>query len=205
MKNLMTILGAAAMVLTLACSEKTSDGLPNTETTDTNAPQSARQTTDSSATTTGSAGGTIANLSDQDKEFAAKAGMSGLAEVQMGNLALQKAQSADVKAYAQRMVADHGRSNDELNALATTKGLALPTELDAEHKSGMDHLNGLSGTEFDKAYMEHMVADHQKAVTEFQTATAGVQDTELKGFAAKTLPVLQDHLQQATTVAGKVK
>lgn len=197
------IAAAATAALLVACRGETKDtsGLPETETTGT--AQAMSQTSTASATTTASTSGTITNMTPEDKTFVVDAGMAGLAEVQMGNLALQKASSQDVKAYAQRMVTDHSTSNAELAQMATTKGLALPTELGGEHKAGLDHLSGLSGAEFDQAYMQHMVADHQKAVTLFQTGTAAT-DSDVKAFASKNLPILQQHLQLATEVSGKM-
>jgi putative membrane protein len=187
----------------IACGRENQTGQPETDTT--GSVQSEQQTSDTaSATTTGEGAGTLTVMSNEDKEFVVKAGMGGLAEVQMGNLALQKASSADVKAFAQRMVTDHSKANAELAQFATTKGLALPTELADEHKAGYDHLNGLSGAEFDKAYMQHMVSDHEKDVAEFDKASTSATDADLKAWAGKTLPTLKAHLEQAKTTARKV-
>lgn len=194
---------AAALVAVVACSKEDRTGQPETDTT--GSVQSEQQTSDTaSATTTGAAGGTLSVMSNEDKEFVSKAGMGGLAEVQMGNLALQKATNADVKAFGQRMVTDHSKANAELAQLATTKGLALPTELAGEHQAGYEHLNSLSGAEFDKAYMEHMVADHEKDVAEFDKASTSATDSDLKAWAGKTLPTLKEHLEQAKTTARKM-
>jgi putative membrane protein len=143
-------------------------------------------------------------MTNEDKEFVSKAGMGGLAEVQMGNLALQKASNAGVKAFAQRMVTDHSKANAELAQLASTKGLALATELGGEHKDAYDHLNSLSGADFDKAYMKHMVEDHEKDVAEFDKASTSATDADVKGWAGKTLPTLKEHLEQAKSTASKV-
>lgn len=178
-------------------------GQPATDTTPTT--ETTATASDLSATTTASTGGSVSNMSPDDKEFVMKAGMGGLAEVQMGNLALQKASNADVKAFAQRMVTDHGTANSELQMLATNKGVAVPAELDGAHKGGLEHLTALSGAEFDKAYMQHMVDDHQKAVADFQKASQGTGDTDVKGWASTKLPTLQDHLRQAQEIAGKLK
>jgi putative membrane protein len=193
---------AVMLLAMIACSKESTDGLPNTDTTGT---AQSPSTSTMTATTTGATGGTSTTVVPADGEFVSKAGMGGLAEVQMGNLGLQKAQNADVKAFAQRMVTDHSKANEELSQLATQKGLTLPAQLDSEHQGALDHLNGLSGAEFDKAYMEHMVADHEKDVSEFQNASTNAQDPDIKGWAAKTLPTLQEHLTQAKDVSGKVK
>jgi putative membrane protein len=190
----------AALLMLAACGEKA--GLPETETTGT--AQSVQSTGTATATTTASTGGTSSALSPDDKEFVTKAGIGGLAEVQMGNLGLSKASSADVKAFAQRMVTDHSNANAELAQLATAKGVALATELDADHKAAFDHLSSLSGAEFDKAYMKHMVEDHEKDVAEFDKASTTAGDSDLKAWAGKTLPTLKEHLELAKSVSSKV-
>ena len=192
-------LGVLLLVLA-GCSEKA--GQPETETT--GSVQAESQTTGTaSATTTQSMGG-VSDMTPDDKEFVSKAGMAGLAEVHMANLALQKASSADAKAFAQRMSTDHSKTNNELAQFATTKGLALPTELAGDHKAGLDHLNSLSGADFDKAYMDHMVSDHEKAVADFEKASTSATDTDLKAWAGRTLPALKEHLQMARDVKGKM-
>jgi putative membrane protein len=187
-------------VLLTGCRENA--GQPQTDTTGT--VQAASETTTASATTTGSTGGTSSNMTADDKDFVSKAGMGGLAEVQIANVALQNAASADVKAFAQRMVDDHSKANGELQELATTKGLALPAELSGEPKEMLQHLSSLHGAEFDKAYMKDMVEDHEKDVAEFDKASTSATDSDLKAWAGKTLPTLKDHLEHAKRVARKV-
>jgi putative membrane protein len=196
---------ALAVVILAACggSENTT-GTPETDTTATTG-QSAQETSTATATTTGITGGTSSAMSAEDKEFVSKAGMGGLFEVQAGNLALQKAQNAEVKSFAQRMVTDHSNANAELAQLATTKGVALPTELGGPHKGAFDHLNMLSGAEFDKAYMQHMVEDHDKDVAEFEKASTTAMDGDVKTWAGKTLPTLQQHQQLSKEVSSKLR
>ena len=158
-----------------------------------------------SATTTGSTGGTVSALSDADKEFVIKAAQGGLAEVAMGQMASEKAGNAAVKAFGQRMVTDHGKAGQELTALANTKGLAMPSDPGEKHKEAADHVAGLSGAAFDRMYMKHMVEDHEMDVKEFEKAAQSAQDADLKAWAAKTLPTLQDHLRQAKETQAKVK
>ena len=144
-------------------------------------------------------------MSPSDKEFVMKAGQAGVAEVQMGQMAGTKASNAEVKAFAQRMVTDHSSANEELKQLATVKGLALPTDVAEPHKQAASHLNGLSGAAFDKAYMQHMVEDHQKAVQDFQTASASSTDADLKAWATAKLPALQEHLRMAQATSAKLR
>jgi putative membrane protein len=140
-----------------------------------------------------------------DNTFATKAAVGGLAEVQLATLAKDHAASADVKSFAQRMYDDHSKANDELKQLASTKGITLPTSLDAKHQATYDRLSKLNGAEFDKAYMKDMVADHREDVSEFRKESNSGSDPELKAWAAKTLPTLQEHLNMAESTNAKVK
>lgn len=144
-------------------------------------------------------------MSPSDKEFVMKAGQDGMAEVRIGQVALVKASSAEVKAFAQRMMNDHGTANEELKQLATIKGLALATGVREPHQQAARHLEGLSGAAFDKAYMQHMVEDHQEAVRDFQNAASTATDADLKRWATQKLPALQEHLRQAEALASRMR
>jgi putative membrane protein len=150
-----------------------------------------------------SAAPALAALSAADKTFATEAAHGGLAEVQMGQLAIQKASSPQVKQFAQRMVQDHTQANQELMQLGKSENLTLPTQIDATHKSEMDRLTALSGNAFDTAYMQQMVRDHQTTVADFQKQAQSGTDAALKAFAQKQLPILQQHLQMAQASASK--
>jgi len=126
-----------------------------------------------------------------------EAAMGGMAEVELGQLASEKAQSDQVKQFAQRMVTDHGKANDELKSLAQSKNIALPTDPGAKHKATKDRLSKLSGAQFDRAYMQEMVNDHRKDVSDFEKESKSGKDPEVKAWAAKTLPTLQEHYQMA--------
>lgn len=143
-------------------------------------------------------------LSEADKKFFTEAASGGMMEVQLGQLAKDKAQSQDVKNFGSRMVTDHGKANDELKQLAQQKKWTLPTTLEPKHKSMVEKLQKVSGSEFDKQYMKGMVNDHAKDVADFRNATQKVKDPELKAWAGKTLPVLDQHHQLAKETAGKV-
>ena len=140
-----------------------------------------------------------------DQTFAMKAAQGGLAEVQLGQLAAQKASNPDVKAFGQKMVDDHQKANDQLKEAAAKNNIALPTEPSAKDKAEAARLEKLSGAAFDKAYMMHMVADHKKDVAEFQREAKSGQDEQIKGFAQQTLPTLQEHLKMAQETQGKLK
>jgi putative membrane protein len=139
-----------------------------------------------------------------DHHFVTDVAMDGMAEVELGRVAADKASSADVKKFAQRMVDDHSKANDELKTLAQNKNITLPTAVDAKHKAAMDRLSKLSGESFDRAYMQDMVRDHQKAVTAFRTESKGGKDADVKAWAAKTLPTLEEHLKMAQDTSRSV-
>ena len=140
-----------------------------------------------------------------DTDFMTRAAQGGMAEVELGKLASTKAQSAEVKKFAQMMVNDHSKANEELKALAAKKNFSMPTRLDEKHQSLLDKLNGLSGAEFDKAYVEAMVDDHEEDVELFKDETEDGKDAEVKAFAAKTLPTLQTHLETIKGIQSKMK
>jgi len=147
---------------------------------------------------------TAGKASSGDQQFVHEAAIGGMAEVELGKLATDKASSADVKQFGQRMVDDHGKANDELKSLASQKNWTLPTELDAKHKATRDRLSKLSGAEFDRAYMKEMVADHNKDVREFAEHAKTAKDADLKAWVQKTLPVLKEHQSMAKDVSQKV-
>lgn len=137
-----------------------------------------------------------------DQQFVTKAAQGGMAEVQLGQLAAQRAASNDVKQFGQRMVKDHTQANNQLKQLAQQKGITPPQDMGDEHKATMARLSNLSGAEFDREYMNHMVEDHTEDVSLFQREAQQGQDPDLKALAAKTVPTLQEHLQMARSIAG---
>ena len=134
-------------------------------------------------------------------DFARDAAIGGIAEVELGRLAVQKAASPKVRQFGQKMIDDHSKANADLQTAAQTQGIALPTEIDSRHKAKMGELSKLSGFEFDKAYMKDMVKDHEKDVAEFEKAAKMSGDTPVRGFAEKALPTLREHLRMAREVS----
>ena len=139
-----------------------------------------------------------------DAAFVKEAAIGGMAEVELGNLAKERGSSSDVKQFGDRMVTDHSKANDELKQWAQQKNITLPTELDAKHKATRDKLAKLSGDAFDKAYMHEMLTDHREDVSAFKRESTSAKDADLKAWAGKTLPTLQEHLKLAQDTATKV-
>jgi len=139
-----------------------------------------------------------------DEAWVMKIAKGGMAEVELGKLAAEKASSDAVKQFGQRMVDDHSKANDELKTLAQNKKITLPTEIGPEEKALRDRLTKLSGPAFDQAYMKAMVNDHLKDVSEFRTESRSGKDPDVKAWAAKTLPTLEEHLKMARDANGTV-
>ncbi|HEV2799995.1 MAG TPA: DUF4142 domain-containing protein [Pyrinomonadaceae bacterium] len=181
----------------------------NTTSGNTNSGNTNSGNTNSGTMGTTSAGRTggraAATVSSSDRKFAMTAAMGGMAEVEMARLALTKASSDAVKQYAQRMIDDHTPNNAELMQIASSKGINLPAAPDAKHRAIMARMEKLSGAEFDRQYV--MMAghkDHQNMEKLFRNQSMKGRDADLKAFAAKTLPVVQQHLQMARDLHGQM-
>jgi putative membrane protein len=145
-----------------------------------------------------------ANGAANDQMFASEAAIAGMAEVELGTMAMQQGRHARVKSFGQMMVTDHSKAGDELKSIAKSKGMTLPTMLDAKHQATRDKLAKLSGAEFDRAYMDEMVTGHQAVATKMMTEANSGSDPQLKAFAAKTLPTVQSHLKMAQDIQKEV-
>ena len=163
--------------------------------------QNANQNTNSE-TKTATGDSTAASTMSKDHDFLMEVALNGLREVQLGRWATQKGASDAVKQFAQRMVDDHSKANAEVMALLTTKGMTPPTELDPKRRDQVMKITRLSGAAFDRAFAKQMASDHSKAVAAFEKESTGGADTDIKAFASKTLPTLQEHLQMAKALEG---
>jgi putative membrane protein len=132
-----------------------------------------------------------------DMMFARKAAEGGMLEVQLGQIAVRNGQSDKVKQFGQRMIDDHTKAGDDLKSVAAKDNITLPTQLNAKDQAMVDRFRGMTGAAFDKAYMRDMVKDHEEDVAEFQKEASSGMNTDLKDFAGRTLPTLQDHLRMA--------
>jgi putative membrane protein len=134
-----------------------------------------------------------AALSAKDKRFVNEAAKGGMMEVAGGKMAAQKGQNPDVKKFGNRMVTDHSKANNELKTIASSKGLKLHAAAAPEKWKS------------DKDYMDMMVKDHEKDLSEFQAEASGGSDADLKKFASKTSKVIEKHLQMAKEIQSKLK
>jgi len=129
--------------------------------------------------------------------FVKTAAEGGMAEVELGKLATDKASNPKVKEFGQRMVTDHGKWNEELKSLAASQSITLPTTLNAKHQALKDRLSKLSGAAFDRAYMAEMVRDHEADYTAFRKEATTGQDPAIKAWADKIAPLIDEHLTLA--------
>jgi putative membrane protein len=155
--------------------------------------QSQSQSAERSRTVSG-------NVSSMDRQFAQKAASAGMMEVELGKIAQQNAASADVKAFGERMVTDHGKANSELKEVAASAGISLPADMTSEHKSHVNQLQNQKGAAFDRAYVQQMLKHHQKDVAEFEKASQSVTNADIKKFATGTLPTLREHLKEIQSI-----
>lgn len=143
-------------------------------------------------------------MQSSDHIFVMKAAQGGMAEVTLGNLAKQNGSSDAVKQFGSKMVTDHSQANGELRQLAQRKQITLPKDVSAKDKKTNKMLSAKQGSDFDKAYIHDMVKDHETDVAEFREEASNGKDPEIKAWAQKTLPILEQHLATAKQVAGEV-
>lgn len=141
----------------------------------------------------------------EDAEFATKAAISGLAEVELGKLAVKKASNSQIKTFANTMITDHGKASDELKEIAMSKNISLPTVLDENYQKKWDDLNTKNGKDFDKKYASLMVDEHQKDLDIMEKQAREGVDPELKAFAAKNAPILKSHLEIIKKIKNELK
>lgn len=136
--------------------------------------------------------------------FMKTAAVGGMMEVDLGKIA-QKSANAKVKAFADQMVTDHTKANNELKALAAKTGILLPSAYPADQQAHIDMMKKMTGAAFDKHYVGMMVTDHDKTVALFKGAASGSKTKEVKDFAAKTLPVIEGHFAKAKALQAEMK
>jgi putative membrane protein len=137
------------------------------------------------------------------RSFASEVAVINKAEIELGEMALKNSKDAAVQKFAQRMITDHTGADKQLKGIAAKQNLDLPRQLDAEHQALKDKLSTLKGDEFDREYAKAMAKGHDKAVKLFEQASRDtLLPSELKQFAATTLPTLKEHADMAHSLKG---
>lgn len=153
--------------------------------------------------TAGAAGSTAASAAD--KKFVQKAMEGGMAEVELGHVAVQKGSSQDVKDFGQKMVDDHTKMNEQMKPVGARLGITPPASLPAKEQALKTKLEALSGATFDKAYMNAMVADHKEDDKDFKAEETSGKDPQVKDAATQGEPIIAQHLQMAEDIQKKLK
>ena len=136
-----------------------------------------------------------AKATAKEKAFIKKAADGGMTEVELGQLAAEKGGSEEVKDFGSKMVKDHGKMNDDLKDVAGKMSVEVPAKISAKHKALIDKMAGMSGAEFDQAYVKEMVKDHEKDIAEFEKAGQEVKNEDLKKFIDSSLETMKGHLE----------
>lgn len=190
MKNLCYCAFIALSVICYSCNSGSSDSTKDAK--DSNAVKM-----DSSGTVDHATPTVPASVSKDDASFAVNAAAGGMMEVQLGQLAGQKASAQDVKDFGAMMVKDHSQGGVKLKAIATGKNLTLPDSLSSDMQKEMADLQTKNGADFDKAYINMMVDDHKKDIKEFESEAKNGSDADIRGFADSSLHMLHMHLEAA--------
>lgn len=135
-----------------------------------------------------------------DNNFVKKTAADGIAEVELADVALERAASNDVKALANHIKQDHQQANEQLKSIASQKGMQVPPQAGAKHQRDKERLAKLQGNEFDNAYVKAMIKAHEKDIKAFEKQAKNGTDAELKAFASATLPKLREHLDHAKQI-----
>lgn len=145
------------------------------------------------------------SVEKEDARFAVDAASGGLTEVELGRLAMQRSSNKMLKNFGAMMVKDHSKANIKLEALAKAKSIALPKTPEAADQQVIDKLMKLWGNDFEKAYVSNMIDDHKNDIRTFEYASKNCSDQDIKAFAAKSLPVLKNHLDAINTIRDGMK
>jgi putative membrane protein len=140
--------------------------------------------------------------SNPDASFYKKAAEGGIAEIDAGRLAQDKAKSQQVKDFGAMMVKDHSAANDKLQALAASKNITLPTSASVGQMATKTKLDVLSGDTFDKSYVKGQVSAHRDTIALFRKEISSGQDAEAKAFASEILPTVRAHLKAIRSIAA---
>jgi|HubBroStandDraft_3_1064219.scaffolds.fasta_scaffold03802_4 putative membrane protein len=153
----------------------------------------------------GPGGGAGAEVAAPDKSFLQDAAHANMEEMELGHLAAEKAENPDVKAFGQKLADDHGKAQDQLKQVASTIRIVLPSGMTSRSKAEKARLEKLSGGDFDRAFIQVIIKDHEKDIQEFnREARREMAPGNLKNFASAQLTNLKDHLKMAEDLRGKL-
>lgn len=194
--KLTNVAAVGALIVLTGCGETT------TRTSSDNTPGPSTGTSLSRVSDTGT---TTTTTTATPEAFVREAVEGNMAETELGRLASTRAQNPDVQTFARKMIDDHSKNLTQVKELATRKNFTVPTDLPEKEKAEMARLEKLSGPDFDRAYMSAMVKDHEQDVALYESQSNNSSDSDVKSYAAETLPTLQHHLMMARDANTKLK
>lgn len=196
--------GSTTTASSNATNDQNSNMSSNSANSGTNNDMNASNTNASASDTNNNS--SSSKLSWSDKRFLTKVAKANEDEIKLAQLGSQQASNPDVKNFAQQLVTDHQKLAQDLQTLASNKGVELKSEQKAEQGESHEYkkLAKASGTDFDRQFMDHMVSDHKKDVKEFKDRADDAKDPDVKSFAQNALPTLQHHLQMAQQLQQSV-
>jgi putative membrane protein len=143
-------------------------------------------------------------LPSNDAGFLKSATENNLGEIALGKLALEKSARPDIKMFAQQIVTDHEKANQNLKALAASKNLKLPDGPGVKNDAKKMRLQLLSGRDFDNGFVNTQVDAHKIDIGEYEKQSGTAVDSDVKKFASQTLPILKEHLKMVETIQGQM-
>jgi putative membrane protein len=144
-------------------------------------------------------------LQDDASKFLVKSYESGMYEIELSKLAATNSLIADVKKLAADLVMAHTAINEKISAIAASANFVLPTAVNADHQKDLNDMAKLTGTEFDKKYINTIISGHEKSVSNYKDAAKNLTVSDTKAFAQETLPKIEEHLVMAKKVKAKIK
>lgn len=143
-------------------------------------------------------------LTPLGKRFLKEAASINVMEMQMGRLARDRAEKPEVKEFGEQLELDHGTAYDDLQRVAAANNVKLPRQVERKHNVLMARLTRLSGREFDRNFVQAMIRSHTKSVARFKKANRRLDDDDLRAWSVRYLPVLEEHLSYAKSLAQKL-
>lgn len=195
--------GAAAGSLNDRTSTDRSTTIDRDRETNRNRESGSTYSSDRSTRDTYASGRSGDKLAWRERRFVTKAADHGMAELNLAQLATEKASNPEVRSYAQKLVEAHEKVKSELTALASQKNVKLDADDDGKDRT-YKRLSNKSGREFDEEFVEHMIEMHEDDVKMFEKAASDAKDAELRAFASKHVDHLREHLQQAQNLRQSI-
>lgn len=145
------------------------------------------------------------SLNATDRDFMVQASYSNEAEISAGSIAASKGSADSITMFGQMMVIDHGKAESSLDSLANALSVEIPSTPDTAHIAKAAVLQTLSGYTFDTAYINAQVIDHSATIAIFQKEISAGNNTQVKAFANKNLPIIQMHFEEAQSIQKQLQ